>query len=423
VDHGTEIQLTVNPGRLDEVVTHLCKTMYLISQNLDFEEVWVHGVCECGCPTLEPSTDPSQSPTLGPSQLPSVRPSETPTSGPSQTPTFGPTPSPTFRPTSSPSLKPTTAPTFKPTVFPTNKPTDFPLGRQTYHRHRYEAVEIGVFCGVPQYEKRKSDDSKQECRSWCSNRADCLGYVTYESCRHEVMCIAYTKNDCSSENHLKSNCRGSVTAYNKIFPEEETPPDDVCFTADDQVQKENGKLVSIGDLKIGDRIATAFEYGSYSYHQVSFLKFKREGAAIKLITESSWVGLASNHYINTQNGTQLARDVQVGDKIRALENWERVVKIERYFQQFVSVRTTDPGQEILVNGLHVLENSKGDELWHRQAYNFIMFKGLLRNERLARFAHSHECLGNLLTLGGFLLAVIFAVRYVFPGKDRREKVH
>jgi len=322
----------VNPGRLDEVVTHLCKTMYLISQNLDFEEVWVDGVCECGCPTLEPSTGPSQSPTLGPSQLPSARPSETPTSGSSQTPTFGPTPSPTFRPTSSPSLKPTTAPTFKPTDSPTNKPTDFPL-------------------------------------------------------------------------------------------EEETPPDDVCFTADDQVQKENGKLVSIGDLKIGDRIATGFEYGSYSYHRVSFLKFKREGAAIKLITESSWVGLASNHYINTQNGTKLARDVQVGDKIRALENWERVVKIERYFQQFVSVRTTDPGQEILVNGLHVLENSKGDEMWHRQAYNFIMFKGLLRNASFARFGHNHECLGNLLILGGFLLAIIFTVRYVFPGKDRREKVH
>merc|ERR1719383_1523698 len=421
VDHGTEIQLTVNPGRLDEVVTHLCKTMYLISQNLDFEEVWVDGVCECGCPTLEPSTGPSQSPTVGPSQLPSVRPSETPTSGPSQTPTFGPTPSPTFRPTSSPSLKPTTAPTFKPTYSPTNKPTDFPLGRQTYHRHRYEAVEIGVFCGVPQYEKRKSD-SKQECRSWCSNRADCLGYVTYESCRHEVLCIAYTKNDCSSENQLKSNCRGSVTAYNKIFAEEETPPDDVCFTADDQVQKENGKLVSIGDLKIGDRIATGFEYGSYSYHQVSFLKFKREGAAIKLITESSWVGLASNHYINTQNETQLARDVQVGDKIRALENWERVVKIERYFQQFVSVRTTDPGQEILVNGLHVLENSKGDELWHRQAYNFIMFKGLLRNERLARFPTVTNALATCLHWEDFFL-LSFLLSDTFPAKDRREKVH
>merc|ERR1712178_559415 len=133
------------------------------------------------------------------------------------------------------------------------------------------------------------------------------------------------------------------------------------------------------------------------------------------------VGFESLHQHAKWN--RLARDVQVGDKIRALENWERVVKIERYFQQFVSVRTTDPGQEVLVNGLYVLENSKGDEMWHRQAYNFIMFKWLLRNESFARFGHKHECLGNLLILGVFLLAIIFAVQYVFPGKDRREKVH
>merc|ERR550534_1315696 len=95
----TEMQMTVNPGRLVEVVTYLCNRMYLVSQYLDLEELYVDGVCECGCPTPEPTTDkPSRTPSDGPSQTPSVRPSKTPSSGPSKTPFTGPSKAPSTGP-------------------------------------------------------------------------------------------------------------------------------------------------------------------------------------------------------------------------------------------------------------------------------------------------------------------------------------
>jgi len=184
-----------------------------------------------------------------------------------------------------------------------------------------------------------------------------------------------------------------------------------CFSADNIVMKENGNLVTIDELKIADRIATRFEDGEYVFNQVSFLKKKDVGPAIRIVTETSWVGLAWKHYIITQNGWEFAQDVNIGDEIRMESGrWEKVVDIEHYAELMYSVRTTDLHQEILVNGLCALENSDGDEQLLRQIYNFFTFKVLGRSKYLATFGHHFERLSNGIMVSSAFIAAILAAR-------------
>jgi len=226
-------------------------------------------------------------------------------------------------------------------------------------------------------------------------KKDCLAAKTKEKCQQA------SSKDCHWD---------STKCYHGPEP---------CFAADNVVTMENGDHVTINELKIADRIATRVENGEYVFSQVAFLKKKFVAPAIRIVTETSWVGLAWKHFIITQNGWQFAKNVKIGDEIRMESGeWEKVVDIEHYAELMYSVRTTDLKEEILVNGLYASENSDGDELLHRKVYNFLVFKVLCRSKYLATFGHHFERLTNGAMFSSVFITAILAARY-FLGIDSK----
>jgi hypothetical protein len=245
--------------------------------------------------------------------------------------------------------------------------------------------------------------------------------ITREQCAGlaEQKCYANSAGNTVNPCVWKGEEDGCQPAPTTTSLGESTTTTTPCFAADNIVMKENGDRVRIDELQIADRIATRLVDGKYVFSQVSFLKKKFAAPALRFVTETSWVGVSSNHFLTTQNGWELAKDINIEDEIRmASGNWDKVIDIEHYAELMYSVRTTDINQEILVNGLYAMENSDGDEYLHRQVYNFLVFKVLLRSKYLAIFGHHFERLCNGIMFSSVFIAAIFAARQ-FIGVDSK----
>lgn len=126
-------------------------------------------------------------------------------------------------------------------------------------------------------------------------------------------------------------------------------PEDTCFPASALVHLENGKLINLSSLRVGDRVRLAD--GTYSPvfmfgHRVTNGNFE----FLSVRTETGHITLSSGHFIYANGQLVAARELHVGDALEK-ENGvrETVQSIDRIVETGLYNPMTVAG-EILVNG-------------------------------------------------------------------------
>lgn len=131
---------------------------------------------------------------------------------------------------------------------------------------------------------------------------------------------------------------------------ESTPEDAVCFPSDSEVETKDGRVVGIGDVKVGDMVHVG--HGKFSrVFGFSHRDLQIQSAFVTLQTESGHsISASHGHFLHANDGVLPASHVKIGDILALGDGCSKVVSIAETWRTGLVNPQTEQG-DIVVNGV------------------------------------------------------------------------